>query len=77
MNQQELCEINGGITTKYFKLEKSTQQGHPISLCLEMLLTKNNRNIKGIKLIEKTFLYTAYADDSTYFLKVKTRSRNY
>ena len=61
----------------YFKLEKSAQQGHPISLCLEILLTKNNGNIKGIKLTEKTFLYTAYTDDSTFFLKVKTRSRNY
>ena len=32
------------------------------------------KNIKGIKMFENTFLYTAYADVSTFFLKDK---RNY
>ena len=37
---QESCIINGGNTTKYFKLQKSTLQGDPVStylfiLCLE------------------------------------------
>ena len=69
---QELCVINGGITIKYFKFEKVTRQEHPLSaylyvLCLEILfmLIKNNENIKGTKLFENTFLYTAYADNST------------
>ena len=35
------------------------------------MLIKNNKNIKGIKMFENTFLYTAYADDSTFFLKDK------
>ena len=35
------------------------------------LLIINNKNIKGIKIFENTFLCTAYADDSTFFLKVK------
>ena len=84
MNDQELCVINRGITTKYFKLEKGDRQGQPAStylfiLCLEILfiLIKSNRNIKGIKIFENSFLYTAYADDSTFFLKDKTQSRNY
>ena len=78
MNGQESCVRNGGITTKYFKLEKGARQGDPVSAylfirCLEILfmLIKNNKNIKGIKIFENTFLYTAYADDDTLFLKDK------
>ena len=70
--------INGGITTKYFKLEKGMRQGDLVSvylfvLCLEILfmLIKNNKNIKGIEMFENTFLYTSYTDDSTFFLKDK------
>ena len=78
LNEQESFVINGGITAKYFKLEKGAIQANPVSvylfiLCLEILflLIKNNKNIKGIKMFENTFLYTAYADDSTFFLKDK------
>ena len=35
------------------------------------MLIKNNKNIKGIKIFENTLLYTAYADDNTFFLKDK------
>ena len=40
-------------------------------LCLEILfvLTKNDPNIKGIGILEYCYLYTAYADDATFFLK--------
>ena len=31
IKNQESCIINGGITTKYFKLERGTRQGDPIS----------------------------------------------
>ena len=34
-------------------------------------VNKNNNNFKGIKMFESTFLHTAYADDSTFFLKDK------
>ena len=78
MNDQESCVINGGNTTKHSKLEKDARQGYPVSahlfiLCLEILfmLIKNNKSIKGIKMFENTFLYTTYADDSTFFLKDK------
>ena len=78
LNKQELCVINGGITTKYFKLEKGAWQGNPVPaylfiLYLEILfmLIKNSKNIKGIKMFENTFLYISYAGDSTFFLKDK------
>ena len=74
LNEQESCVINGGVTTKYFKLEKGVQQGDPVSaylfiLCLEILLTivKNNKDIKSIKILGNTILYTAYTDDTTFF----------
>ena len=40
-------------------------------LCLENLfiLIKNDPNIKGIEMFEHCYLYTAYADDTTFFLK--------
>ena len=40
-------------------------------LCLEFLfiLIKNNPNIKGIEIFEYCYLYTAYADDTTFLLK--------
>ena len=59
----------------FFNLEKSARQGDPISaylftLPLEILfsLIKNNSSIKLLKFLT-VFLYTAYAYDSTFFLK--------
>ena len=72
---QESCVISGGSTTKYFKLEKGARQGDPISaylfiIALEVLfiMLKNKADIKGLKIFDCDFLYTAYADDSTFFL---------
>ena len=76
LKNQESCIINGGNTTKYFKLEKGTGQGDPISdylfiLVLEILfLCIENKNIKGLNIFNHIFLYIAYADDTT-FLKDK------
>ena len=42
-----------------------------ICLAILFMLLKNNKNIKGIKIFENTFLCTAYANDSTFFLKDK------
>ena len=76
LNDQESCALNGGVTTKYFKLERGAHQGDPISaylfiLALEILfiLIKNNENIQGICIFERTYLYSAYANDTTFFLK--------
>ena len=75
LNNQESCIINGGFTTKYFKLDKGTRQGDPISaylfiLVLEIVfhLIKQNKDIHGLTFF---FFYTAYADDTNFFLKDK------
>ena len=74
--KKESCVLNGGFTTKYFNLEKGARQGDPISAYLFILaseilfsLIKNDSSIKGIKVFDYVILYTAYADDSTFFLK--------
>ena len=56
LKKQLSCVINGGFTTSYFNLEIYNNQ-------------KNNQNIKGLEIFKHEFLYTAYADDSTFFLK--------
>ena len=68
--------INGGKTSKYFKLERGTQQGDPISayifiIVLEVVfrIIKETSNIKGFEIFHKKFIYTAYAYDTTFFLK--------
>ena len=80
LNNQETCITNGGFTAKYFKLDKGTRQGDPISaylfiLVLEVVfnLIKKNNDIHGLTFFDHTFLYTAYADDTTFFLNEKER----
>ena len=76
LRDQESCVINGGHTTTYFRLERGARQGDPISaylfiLALELffILIKSNKNIHGINIFNHDFLYTAYADDTNFFLK--------
>ena len=78
LNNQESYIINGGITTHYSKLKKGIHQGDPISaylfnLVLEAVFCaiKSNKNIKGLNIFNHEFLYTAYADNTTFFLKHK------
>ena len=68
--------FNGGTTTKYFLLEIGTRQGDPISaylfvLALEILfqLIKSKPDIKGLIIFDYCYLYSAYADDTTFFLQ--------
>ena len=74
-NNQQSCVINKGFTARYFNLEKGASQGHPISaylfiLALEVFFEwfKNNADIRGITIFNHAFLYTAFADDSNFFL---------
>ena len=76
LNSQQSCVINEDNTTLYFNLEKGACQGDPVSaylfiLTLEVLfvLIKSNENITGTEIFKHVFLYTAYADDSTFFLR--------
>ena len=78
MNNQESCIINAGITTHYFKLKKGTCQGDLICAFLFILVLevafcviKLNKNIKGLNIFNQAFLYTSYADGTTFFLKDK------
>ena len=68
--------VNGGTTANYFKVEKGTRQGNPISAYMFMLVleivflfTKESKKINGLNMFDKTFLYTAYAEGTTFFLK--------
>ena len=72
-NNQESCVINGGKTSKYFQLGRGTQQGDPISaylfiIVLEVVfqIIKETSNIESFEIF-KTFFYTAYADNATFF----------
>ena len=76
IQNQESCVINRGTKTNYFILERGTRQGNPISACLFILVLKfpflfimQNENINNLNIFENTFLYTAYAEDTTFFLK--------
>ena len=76
LRDQESCVINGGTTTKYFPLGRGARQGDPISaflfvLALEILfiLIKSKPEIEGMTIFDYNYLYPAYADDTTFFLK--------
>ena len=75
LKNQESCLINGR-QTNYFKLERGTRQGDPLSaypfiLVLETAFIKIKRNpdIKSLNVCNNDFLYTAYGDDTTSFLQ--------
>ena len=76
LQNQESCIVNRGTTTNYFTLEKGTRQGNPISAYLFMLVleivsrfTIESKKINDLNIFDKTFLYTPYTDDTTFFLK--------
>ena len=44
LKSQESCVINGGKASKYFKLERGTRQGDPISAYLYNLVSYYDKN---------------------------------
>ena len=83
LNDEESCDINGGKTTKYSMLGRGACQGDPIStilfiLALEILflLIKAKPDIEGLTIFDRCYLYSAYADDTTWFLKDTVSIKN-
>ena len=72
------CIGNNGYISESIAIERSTRQGDPISplvfiLGLEILfiVLRSDENIQGLKVENNELKFTAYADDSTYFMKNK------
>ena len=73
---QESCVINRGTTTKHLSLGRGARQGNPISafifiLALEILfiLIKSKPEIEGMTIFDYNYLYSVYADNTSFFLK--------
>ena len=76
LRNQESCLLNGGTTTKYFLLGRGARQGGPISaslfiLALEILFhfIRSKPEIKGLAIFDYCYLYSAYAEHTTFFLQ--------
>lgn len=76
MKDSESCVIDGGHTTKYYSLQRRAWQGNPISaylfiIALDILfaLIFAKKDVPGLNIFDHEFLYTAYADDTTFFVK--------
>ncbi len=75
-NGAESAVLNEGISTKYFKINRSCRQGDPISpyifiILLEPLLNKIRKDTKilGLRTPKRETRAAAYADDLTAFLR--------
>ena len=64
LQNQELCVINGGKTTRYFPLKRGTQQ-------LVVIFIKGNENVRGLTIFKNQVIYITYADDTTFLLSNK------
>ena len=76
VKNQMSCVTNAGTTTTYFDLLRGCRQGDPISAYLFILvievffhMVRTNRMIEGLTILNFEHKLTAYADDSTFFLK--------
>ena len=74
LTNQKSSVISGGSTTLYFTFKKWARQGDSIPaylfiIALEIIfvLIQSNPNTKGLNILNRNYLYTAYADDTTFF----------
>ena len=72
-----LASLSTLVQNSVFKLQKGARQGDQISayrfiLALEILfyLIKTNKKIEGLNIGDYSFLDSAYADDTTFILKM-------
>ena len=56
-------------------MKRGARQGDPVSsyllthiLEIFFIFVKNNPKLKGLNIFKRDFLYTTYADDTTFFL---------
>ena len=75
------CIIVNGHTSSWFKLERGCRQGDPLSpyifiLCAEILanMIRKNKDIKGIKIKNKKYLISQYADDTSLILEATEKA---
>ena len=75
LNNNESCVANGGRTTQYFKLNRGARQGDPIAaylfiIVLEIffIMIRSNTSIKPLRILDFSYLLSAYADDTTFFV---------
>ena len=76
LKNQESRVISAGTTTSYCELQKGAHQGGPITtyvfivaLMILFYVIKTSSKIEGLNICEHSLLYSAYADDTTFFLK--------
>ena len=74
----ESCVMNNGSSTGFFKIQRGTKQGDPLSpylfiLVLEILFIqiRNDKAVRGFKIGDIEIRLTAFADDSTFFVRDK------
>ena len=74
-NGAESFILQNGFMSDFFNLKRGCRQGDPISpyisiLCAEILgkMIRNNKDIKGIKINDKEFKLSQYADDTQLLL---------
>ena len=74
-NDCSSCVMNNGYTSEFFKLQRGVRQGCPLSgalfvLCAEILANaiRQDKTISGIKIFDREFKISQYADDTTVFV---------
>ena len=77
----EVCVQVNGFLSDYFMVKRGCRQGDPISayifiLCTEILniKIKNEKNITGIKVKQREYIISQFADDTTLFLDGSEKS---